>query len=113
MMNAAAAMPSLIPLLVVVAMRRAEARIHRQLGDAGAATAESAIQLSPVRSLERRRLQDLIRGGAVRVTANSRYFLNADDWNSFQRNRRRRVLFALSVVVALIGVAVAVVFMMR
>ena len=112
-MSAAAVIPSLIPLLLVVAMRRAEARIYRQLADAGAVTAESAIQLSPGRSIERRRLQGLIRGGAVRLTANSRHFLDADGWNSHQRNRRRRVLFAMSVVVALIGVAVAVLFIMR
>ena len=112
-MSAAAVIPSLIPLLVVVAMRRAEARIHRQLADAGAVTAESAIQLSPGRSFERTRLQGLIRGGAVRLTANSRYFLDAEGWNSYQRNRQRRVLFALSVIVALIGVAVAVLLITR
>jgi hypothetical protein len=112
-MSAAAAIPSLIPLFVVIAMRRAEARIYRQLADAGAFSAESAIQLSPGRSLERRRLQGLIRGNAVRLTANSRHFLYVDGWSSYQRNRRRRVLLALSVVVALIGGAVAVVCVMR
>ena len=112
-MSAAAMIPSLLPLFIAVAMRRAEARIHRQLADAGAFTAETAIQLSPSRSFERKRLEGLIHGGAVRLTANSRHFLDADGWISYQQNRRRRVLFAMSVVVALIGVAVAVIYVMR
>ena len=112
-MSAAAMIPSLIPLLVVVAMRRAEASIYRKLADARAVTAESAIQLSLSRSLERRRLQGLIRGGAVRLTANSRHFLDADGWSNYQRNRRRRVLLAMSVVVALIGIGVAVFYVAR
>lgn len=112
-MGAVATIPSLIPLFIVVAMRRAEARIHRQLAAAGAFTAESAIRLSPGRPFERRRLQSLIRGGAVRLTENSRHFLDAEGWSSYRRNRRRRVLFAMSVVVALIGFAVAVFFVMR
>lgn len=112
-MSAAAVIPSLIPLLVVVAMRRAEARIHRQLTDARAFTAESSIALSLQRSMDRRRLQGLIDGGAVRLTANNLHFLDTDGWGNYQRNRRRRVLFALSVVVALVGVGFAVLFVMR
>jgi hypothetical protein len=112
-MSAAAAIPSLLPLFIVVVMRRAEARIHRQLADAGAFTAESAIQLSFSRSLEGRRLQRLIRGGAVRLTANSRHFLDADGWSNYQRNRRRRGLLVMSVVVALIGIGFAVFCVMR
>jgi hypothetical protein len=112
-MSAAAVIPSLLPLFIVVLMRRAEARIYRQLADAGAFADESAIQLSPIGPLERRRLQGLIHGGAVRLTANGRYFLDADGWSSYRRNRRRRALFAMSVVVALIGISVAVLFAMR
>ena len=112
-MSAAAAIPSLIPLVVVVAMRRAEARIYRQLVDAGACTAESSIQLSLPRSIHRRRLQGLIHGGAVRLTANGLHFLDKDGWGNYQRNRRRRALLALSVVVALIGVGFAVFWVMR
>jgi hypothetical protein len=112
-MSAAALIPSLIPMFVVVAMRRAEANIHRRLSDARAFTAESAIPLSLDRSLERRRLQGLIRGGAVRLTANSRHFLDADGWSNYQRSRRRRGLLAMSVVVALIGISFAVLAIMR
>ena len=102
-MSAAAVIPSLIPLFVVVAMGRAEARIYRQLAGARAFTAESAIPLSLNRSLDRRRLQGLIHGGAVRLTANSRHFLDAEGWSDYQRNRRRRVLLAMSIVVAISG----------
>ena len=112
-MSAAAVIPSLLPLFMVVAMKRAEASIHRQLVTAGALTAESAIQLSPSRSIERRRLQGLIRGCAVRLNANGRHFLDADGWSTYQRNRWRRALLAMSVVVALIGVAVAVLAVMQ
>lgn len=108
-MSAAAVIPSLLPLFMVVAMRRAEARIHRQLVDAGALSAESAIPLSPSRPLERRRLQGLIRGSAVRLDVNGRHFLDADGWSAFQRSRRQRALLAMSVVAALIGIALVVV----
>ena len=113
MVNAAVAIPTLLPLFIAIAMRRAEASIYRQLAAAGAFTAESAIQLSPSRSFERRRLEGLIRGGAVRLTANSRHFLDTDGWNGYHRNRRRRALLAVSVVVAILGIAVAVLCVMR
>ena len=112
-MSAAATISTLFPVIVLIAMRRAEASIHRRLADARAFTAESAIQLSLGRSIERSRLQGLIRGGAVRQTENSRHFLDADGWSNYQRNRRRRALVALSVVVALIGIGVAVLCVMR
>lgn len=109
-MSAAALIPTLLPLFVVAAMRRAEARIHRQLVDARALTAETAIQLSLRRSMDRRRLDGLVHGGAVRVAANDRHFLDSDGWGHYQRNRRRRALLALSVVVALLGIAFVVVW---
>ncbi len=112
-MSAAAVIPSLLPLLVVVAMRRAEARIYRQLADAHAFTAESSIPLSLSRSFDRRRLEGLIHGGAVRLAADSLYFLDADGWDNYQRKRRRRALLALSAVVALLGVGFAVFYVMR
>lgn len=112
-MSAAAIVPSLVPMIMVVAMRRAEARIHRQLVDAGAITAESAIQLSLSRSLDRRRLQGLIRGGAVRAAGDSRHFLDTDGWTDYQSNRRRRVLIAVSIIAALAVVGIAVVLVMR
>lgn len=112
-MSAVTLLPSLLPLLVVASMRRAEARIHRQLVDARAFTAESAIELSIKRSFERRRLEGLIHGGAVRLTANSRHFLDSDGWVNYQRARRRRAMLAASVALALVGVAFAVAWSMR
>lgn len=111
-MSAAAAFSSLIPLFVVTAMRRAEARIHRQLAEAKAFTAESAIELPLGRAMDRRRLAGLVEGGAVRVTPNRRHFLDADGWADYQRRRRRRVQLALAVVVALVGIVFAVAWMM-
>jgi hypothetical protein len=111
--SGAALIPSLLPLFMVAMMRRAEERLHLQLASAGALSAESAIPLSPTRSIERRRLQGLIQGGAVRLTADGRHFLDADGWNRHHRNRMRRALFALCVAVALIGVAVGVALVLR
>lgn len=112
-MSAAALIPSLLPLFVVIAMRRAEERIRRQLSDAGAVSAESAIPLALHRSIDKRRLQGLIGGGAVHQTADSRHFLDTDGWTRYHGNRRRRALYVLSVVVALLGVSFAVFFFMR
>lgn len=112
-MSAATIIPSLLPLAVVVAMRRAEERIHRQLTEAQALTAEAAIPLSPSRSMERRRLQGLIDGGAIRRTADGRHFLDPDGWNVYRLQRRRRALLAFSVVVALVGIGFAVFFTLR
>lgn len=112
-MSAVATISSLIPLLMVAAMRRAEARIHRRLAEAGAVSAESAIQLSLSRSFDRRRLQGLIGGGAVRLTADSRYFLDADGWTRYQGNRRRRALLAMSIIAVFVGVGIAVFFVLR
>ena len=112
-MSAVAVIPSLLPLLVVASMRRAEARIHRQLVDARAFTAESAIELSTKRSFDRRRLDDLIHGGAVRLAANRRHFLDNDGWVNYQRARHRRAMLAASVALALVGVGFGVAWSMR
>ncbi len=112
-MSAATLIPSLLPMLMVVAMRRAEARIHRQLVGAGAYSAESAVPLTISRSFDRRRLDGLLRGGAVRLNADGRHFLDVDGWNTYQQNRRRRVRLALALVVAVIGIAIAVFLILR
>lgn len=112
-MSAAALIPSLVPMFMVVAMRRAEARIHRQLVDARAFTAESATELLLSRSLDGRRLQGLIRGGAVRVTDDDRHFLDTDGWTKHQARRHRRVLLAISIIAAIFGVGIAIFLVMR
>ncbi|MBK8097674.1 MAG: hypothetical protein IPK26_11240 [Planctomycetes bacterium] len=109
-MSAAAVIPCLVPVIVAVAMRRAEARIHRQLTDAHATTADSAIQLSLSRSMDRRRLQGLVHGGAVHATANGRHFLDSAGWDTYHRNRRRRVSWAASIAIAVVGLILVVVF---
>ncbi len=112
-MSAAAIIPSLLPLFVVIAMRRAEARIHRQLVDASAFTAQSAIELSLARSMDRRRLRGLMDGGAVRGTADRRHFLDREGWDAYQRGKRRRTLTAVCIVIVLLGVVLAVVWTLR
>ena len=112
-MSAAALIPSLMPLFMVVAFRRAEARIYRQLADAKALTPESAVPLSLSRSFDKRRLDGLIRGGAVRLTESGLHFLDAEGWIAYQSSRRRRALVAMSAIVIILGTAIAVFFIMR
>lgn len=112
-MGAGAIIPSLLPIFMVIAMRRAEARIYRQLADAGAFNADAAIELSLGGSFERRRLQGLESAGAVRLAAPSRHYIDADGWARFQLDRRRRVMIAVSIVAALLGIGLAVMFAMR
>ncbi len=112
-MSAAALIPSLVPLIVVAAMRRAEARIRQRFEEARAFTTESAIPLSLDRSLERRRLESLTSRGAVHRTADGRYFLDVEGWSRYQGDRRRRGLVAVSVLLALVGIGIFVVLAMR
>ena len=112
-MSVAAIIPSMLPLLIVAMMRRAENRIYRQLSDANAYTPDSAIALSPGRSIEQKRLQSLIRGGAVRLNANSQYFLDTDSWSTYRSNRRRRALLAITIILALAGMAIALLLALR
>lgn len=112
-MGVAALIPSLMPLLMVVAMRKAEARVHRQLSDAGAFDAQRAIPLSLSRSMDKRRLRGLIDGGAVRLTDDHRHYLDADGWERHLQKRRRRMAIALGVVVVLVVLVLAIAYSMR
>lgn len=112
-MSAGAVLPSLIPVLVVAAIRRAEERIHRKLTEAGAVTAKSAVALSLDRSFDRRRLQALMRSGAVHATADGRHFLDAEGWTKHRNARLQRVALAVTVIVALLGIVVFVMMAMR
>lgn len=112
-MSAAAVIPSLLPLFMVIAMRRAEERIHRQLESAGAIRSAAAIPLALTRSIDRRRLQGLLGSGAVRLAPNGHYYLDVEGWDTHKGNRRRRALLALAVVVALLGALAAMFFLLR
>lgn len=62
---------------------------------------------SPGRSIVQKRLQSLIRGEAMRLNANSRYFLDTDGWSTYRSNRRRRARFAMTIILTLAGTAIA------
>ncbi len=113
MSAAATLIPSFIPLLMVAAMRRAEQRICRQLTEAGALTAESAIQVSLARSIDRRRLEGLVSGGAIHPAAGGRHFLDPEGLRKFHDDRQRRVILAGAIVVSLIGIGVVTVLALR
>ena len=100
--------PTLVPLFVALAIRRTEERIYRTLTDAGALTAESAIEFAVGRPLARSRLRRLVRKGAVGVAENGRYYLDTDGWQAYRSSRRRRGLLAMLVVLALVGITFAV-----
>ena len=112
-MSAVVIVPSLLPMIVVAAMRRAERRIYRQLDEARAFAPESAIPLTVGRSIDRRRLECLVGAGAVRLNAGGLHYLDTDGWTRFQRQRRRRRLRAMSVALALIGVGIGVFLLTR
>lgn len=112
-MSAAALIPSLLPLVVVAAMRRAEARIRRRFDEARAFDAESAIPLPLDRSIERRRIESLTDRGAVHRTADGLYFLDVEGWDRYRSDRRRRGLVALSVLVAVVGIGIAVLLILQ
>lgn len=112
-MSGAAIIPSLIPFVVVIAMRRAEKSIHRQLSAAGAFNAESATRLTLNRSFEKRRLAGLVQGGAIHATADNRHFLDAEGWENYRESRRKRVLLALTFIIALLGIGFAVFDVLR
>jgi hypothetical protein len=69
--------------------------------------------MSPGRSIEQKRLQSLIRGGAVRLNANSRYFLDTDGWSTYRSNRRRRARFAMTIILTLAGTTIALLLALR
>lgn len=112
-MGAPAVFASMIPMFVVAAMRRAEERIHRQLVEARAVSAETAIPLTLSRHFEQRRLQSLIESGAVKQTAAGLHFLDAAGWSAHQSARHRRFWIALGVVLGLIGVGAVVLLASR
>ena len=112
-MAAPAVFASLIPMFVMAAIRRAEDRLHRQLVEARAFTAETAIPLTLGRSIDARRLQGLMEGGAVKRTAAGLHFLDEGGWNAHLSRRRRRVVIALCVVLSLIVIGAVVFFAAR
>lgn len=112
-MAAPAVIPSLVPIFVLASMRRAEARIHRQLVEAGAVTAEKAIDVTLNRSFDTRRLQALVSKGAVRRTSEGRHFLDEGGWAAYQSNRRQRATVALCVVLGLIALGAIVLVALR
>lgn len=102
------AAPTFLPLIIALAIRRAERRIRQDLLDAGAVSASAAVPLSTERSLRRKRLRRLIDAGAVREVEPGQYYLDEGEWTRYHHDRRRRALIAVSVVVALGGLAFAV-----
>lgn len=112
-MAAHTVIPSLIPIFVAVAMRRAEERIRKQLVDAGALTPETAIALTPTRSMDSRRLKGLMDGGAVRRTTSGLHYLDEGGWNAYLANRQQRAMVAVGVVLALIAVSAVVFYLVK
>ena len=106
MTNPAVSLPTFLPLLIAVAMRRAEQHIHADLVAAGALSADTAVALAYVQPLRRTRLRRLVASGAVRSASAGHFYLDEAAWATHRASRRRRALVALSIVLALAGVAV-------
>lgn len=112
-MAAPALIPSLLPLIMVAAMRRAEERIRKQLVDAGALTPEKAIALTFKRSMDSRRLKGLMDGGAVRRTTSGLHYLDEGGWAAYMSNRQQRAMVTVGVVLALIAVSAVVLYLVK
>ena len=102
------AVPTFLPMIIALAIQRAERRIRQDLLDAGAVSASGAVPLSYDRLLRRKRLRRLIDAGAVREVEPGRYYLDEVEWTRYRHDRRRRGLVAVSIVFALGGLAFAV-----
>jgi hypothetical protein len=112
-MSAAAVIPSLLPLFVAIALRRAEESIHRQLEGARAVSAETAVLFVPQRAFQARRLKALLADGAVRVTADGKHYLDAAGWEQHRNRRSQRIALGVCVALALVGVGLAVALALR
>ena len=105
MVQPLSSVPMLFPMFIALAMARAERRIQRDLVTGGASTPETAIPLVYRRSIRRKRLERLVGAGAVHLVDGSRYYIDHDGWARYRSSRRRRAFIAISVVLALAGVA--------
>jgi hypothetical protein len=95
-----AAFSSVFALVIL----RTDTRLVRRLRDAGATTSAGALPIEPRHAIQHWRLARLERVGAVhRGAAPGSVFLDEEGWRAWRRVRRRRMLVA-------VGLAIAVMF---
>jgi len=90
-----------IPAVFAALILRIDRRLVASLRTAGALTSATATTLEPQHALMRWRLARLQRVGAIGRNASGDFFLDATGWDGYRRRRRRRVLWALAVIVPL------------
>lgn len=99
---------SLVPALLAAAIVGTDRRIRLALIAAGANSGDTAIALGAPRILRRWRLRRLVGAGAVGMTKAGDYYLDAEGWRLFRHQRRRRALWAITGVLALAALWLAV-----
>jgi hypothetical protein len=98
-------MLAFVPFAVAARLRRIERRAITRLTDAGANTAERAIQLEQGGRLHRFVYDRLQRAGALESIGADRYYLSQDGYDAFRGRRRARALVVAFLLLG--GLAVA------
>jgi hypothetical protein len=95
------------PLFVIFAaiVMRTERRLVRTLRNGGALSPETAVPADTDNPIKRWRTARLRSAGVVR-SAGERVYLDEGGWARYRHNRRKRVLIALGVVIALFVILV-------
>jgi hypothetical protein len=88
---------------------RAQRHIRSHFLEAGATEPGKAVPFMPRRNMERRFFRRLIEFGALNEAAPGTYWLDTVKLAEFRRRRRKRVLTAVSAVLA-VGAAAAALF---
>lgn len=90
---------SAIPALFAAMVLRTDRRLVARLRAAGALSPTTAMSLELSHALARWRLARLQSVGAVGRNTTGDVFLSETGWTAYRRQRRRRVLVALAVIV--------------
>jgi hypothetical protein len=89
---------------IAFAVAAAERRILRRLHELGATSEARAQALADLSRLEKRRLGQLVRAGAVREPEPGKYFVDAAGLEAFTNARRIRTAMLLAVIVIALAV---------
>jgi hypothetical protein len=93
-----------LPLVIAARLRGIERKAIARLTDAGANTAERAIQLEPGGRLQQFVYYRLKRAGALQNAAADRYYFDQAGYDALRGSRRTRALAVIALL--LIGLAV-------
>lgn len=79
-------------------------RLIRRLREAGAISPDTAAELAPRSSVEKRRLKDLERRGVIRPAGADRFYLDEAELAEWRADRQRRVWLGLLIAMVVLAV---------